>query len=62
MRTPSAGKQQLDYKYYPKVAVWVTSSDARQLRSSFFGSEALREQMVDWNVAPWFVCQSLRER
>ncbi len=45
--TFSAGKQQLDYQILPEGrSLGLTSSDlARQLRSSFFGSEALREQV-----------------
>lgn len=45
--TYSAGKQQLDYQILPEGrSLGLTSSDiARQLRSSFFGSEALREQV-----------------
>ena len=45
--TYSAGKQQLDFQVLPEGrTVGLTSSDvARQLRSSFFGAEALREQV-----------------
>ena len=45
--TYSAGKQQLDFQLLPEGrTIGLTSSDvARQLRSSFFGAEALREQV-----------------
>ncbi len=45
--TFSAGKQQLDYQILPEGrSLGLTSSEiARQLRSSFFGAEALREQV-----------------
>jgi multidrug efflux pump subunit AcrB len=45
--TFSAGKQQLDYQILPEGrSLGLTSSDvARQLRSSFFGAEALREHV-----------------
>ncbi len=45
--TFSAGKQQLDYQILPEGrSLGLTSGElARQLRSSFFGAEALREQV-----------------